>query len=149
MLLRNGTAYWTTASTNITAVYLTGDFVGSLRSKERQEVLQTLGTLPNLRELHLEEGLLMIADVATMLLKAKSIITFSMRHMVLQGHPEDFDACEVALKHHGTLKDFRIMDCTPALEEISLDKLEIAAKNTTCAAPMDGLKPKATNAKTA
>jgi hypothetical protein len=54
--------------------------------------------------------------------------------MALQGVEEHFAACEMALYAHMVLKEFEIVDCDAAVEDILLDSLEMAGKKVSAMA---------------
>jgi hypothetical protein len=104
------------------------DFLGCLRNDVRSKLMNSLGRISSLQEAHLEDALLMVSDVADLLVQAEGLKVLTLKNIVLQGVKEQFDACEMALYQHGSVKEFRMDKCTPALEEISLERMELAGK---------------------
>jgi hypothetical protein len=72
--------------------------------------------------------LLQVSDITDLILNVKGLRVLSLKTIVMQGVSEHFDACETALYQHGSLKSFDIEECTPALKDISLEKLDNAGK---------------------
>jgi hypothetical protein len=112
----------------ILSVTFHNDFLGCLRNDARSELMNSLGRISSLQEARLEDALLMVSDVAKLLVQAKGLKVLSLKNVVLQGVKEHFDACEMALFQHGSVKEFRMDSCIPAMEEISMESLELAGK---------------------
>lgn len=116
------------ANTSITSVHLEQDFIGDLRNDAREDLLQSLGKVKNLRDLTLSDCLLQITGITKMVQKAASLRSLHLKNLVLQGVESDFDACEKTLYQHPSIKEFEIEDCTPAISDISIDKLTKAGQ---------------------
>jgi hypothetical protein len=103
-------------------------FLGCLRNDARSKLMKSPGRISSPQEDHLEDALLMVPYVAELRVQANTVLTL-LKKIVLQGVKEHFDACEIALYQHGSVKEYR-MDCCilPALEDISLESLELAGK---------------------
>lgn len=116
------------ANTSLESVKLTKDFIGDLRHDTRHKLLISLGKVPTLKEVYLGDGLLLVKDINTMVSDAKSLRSLTLENLVLQGVSEHFDAFETTLYGHPSLKEFEIVECTPASDEASLEKLDRAGK---------------------
>ena len=135
-------------NTSIESIKLEQDFIGDLRNDARSKLLYSLGQVKNLKEVTLGDGLLQINDVTKMIQNAKSLRALHLRDMVLQGIESDFDACESALYQHGSMKEFEMVDCSPAISSVSIDKLTKAGqKFTTGGGPLG--EPATLNSKAA
>jgi hypothetical protein len=113
---------------SIETVKLNEDFIGDLRQDTRAELLQALGSIPTIKEVYLADGLLMINGITNMVSNAKSLKTLSLKDIVLQGTSDHFTACEAALYQHPCLKEFELVDCVPAMKDVSLGSLEKAGQ---------------------
>jgi hypothetical protein len=136
---------------SIGTVRLTDDFIGDLRHDTRHELLEALGQIPTLEEVYLADGLLMISDITAMISNAKTLRALTLKKLVLQGVEEHFSAAEAALFQHPSLKEFEVVDCTPALKEASLDNLiKAGQKFSSGGTPISGEPlPNAQSAKSA
>jgi hypothetical protein len=114
------------------------DFLGCLRNDARSELLQSLGQVSSLQQVHLADACLLVSDIALLLMQAKSLRVLKMNKLVLQGVEKDFDAFEMALLQHGCLKEFEMELCIAAVKTITLDKLEQAGKKHVSAATATG-----------
>jgi hypothetical protein len=108
-------------NSSIVSVDFLDDFLGCVRNDARSELIQALCHIPCLQEVHLEDGLIMVADITSLLCESKRLTGFTLERIVLQGVQEDFDAAEMALHQNSSLKDFSIKESRAAVEEISLD----------------------------
>ncbi len=125
-------------------------FLGCLRNDARSNLVDSLGRISSLQEAHLEDALLMVSDVADLLVQAECLKVLTLKNIVLQGVKEQFDACEMALYQHGSVKEFRMDKCTPALEEISLERMELAGKKQgACPTTIQTAQQQSKGAKTA
>jgi Ran GTPase-activating protein (RanGAP) involved in mRNA processing and transport len=115
------------SNTSLDTIHLDKDFIGDLRNDSREMLLKSLGKNKNLKELTLEDGLLQIGHVTTMVQAAKSLRTLRMKNLILQGVESDFDACESALYQHPCIKEFEVIDCSPAVDHVSIEKLTNAS----------------------
>jgi len=115
-------------NSSIVAVEFLDDFMGCVRNDSRSELLQALVQIPCLQELCVEDGLIQIADIAKVLCGLPGLKALTLRKIVLQGIEEDFNACEMALHQHCSLKEFVLEGCQPAVPGISIDTLELAGK---------------------
>jgi hypothetical protein len=136
-------------NTSIVSVRFDADFLGCLRNDARSKLAKAIGKIPSLQEVHLEDALLMVMDIADMLEQAKSLRVLKLNNLVLQGVSEHFDACETALYQHGCLKEFAMDDCIPAMKEISLEKLHQAGRKQVSATPIGSPVHMAKSARTA
>jgi hypothetical protein len=136
---------------SIETVRLTEDFIGDLRHDTRIGLLEALGRIPTLKEVYLADGLLMIASITTLITSSKTLRALTLKHLTLQGVEEHFSAAESALYQHPSLKEFELIDCSPAVREISLDKLSKAGQKFSAGGtPIEGeLSPNAKSAKSA
>ena len=113
---------------SIETVKLTGDFIGDLRHDARHELLTSLGKITTLKEAYLGDGLVMLTDIQKMVTGAKNLRTFTMDNLVLQGVSDHFDAFEATLYAHPSIKEFEMIECTPASQDCSLEQLDRAGK---------------------
>jgi hypothetical protein len=115
-------------NTSVETIQFQGEYLGCVRSDARSELVQMVSKLPNLNEVHMNNSLVLISDITKMLSCAKALRVLKINGVVLQGVAMDFAACEIALYQHILLKEFEMLDCTPAVREISLESLEMAGK---------------------
>jgi Ran GTPase-activating protein (RanGAP) involved in mRNA processing and transport len=136
---------------SIETVKLNEDFIGDLRQDTRIELLQALGSVPTLKEVHLADGLLMITGITKMVTDAKSLKVLSLKDVVLQGTSEHFTAAEAALYQHPCLKEFELIDCVSAMKDVSLGALEKAGQKFSTGGGATSIEPvhNAQSAKTA
>ena len=116
------------SNTSLETVHLEKDFMGDLRSEARENLLKSLGKMKQLKELTLADGLLQIGHVSQMVQSLTSLRTLRLKNLVLQGIDADFDSCEAALYQHPGIKEFELENCSPALEHISIDRLNAASQ---------------------
>jgi hypothetical protein len=134
----------------ILSVSFYNHFLGCLRNDARSKLMNSLGRISSLQELHLEDALLMVSDITELLVQAKGLKVLTLKNIVLQGVKENFDACEMALYQHGSVKEFRMDNCTPALAAISLERLELAGKKQgACPTTIQTAQQQSKGAKTA
>jgi hypothetical protein len=136
-------------NTSITSVRFDADFLGCLRSDARSKLVEAIGKIPLLQEVHLEDALLTVIAITNMILQAKSLRVLTLNNVVLQGLSEHFDACATALYQHVCLKEFGVEDCIPAVKDISLEKLHLAGNRQFSAASIGSVVHKARGARTA
>jgi hypothetical protein len=110
------------------SIHFENEFLGCIRNDARSELLQSLGQVSSLQQVHFAGACMLVSDITLLLLQTKSLRVLKMNKLVLQGIAEDFVACEMALLQHGCLKEFEMEQCVPAVKEVSLDKLEKAGK---------------------
>ena len=110
-------------NTSIKCVEFRDDFLGCVRNDSRTELLQALCKIPCLREVHLEDGLIMVEVLVDLISKCDDLQILTLNRIVLQGVQEDFDKTEMALHQNHSLKEFTIKDCCAAIEGISLSNL--------------------------
>jgi Ran GTPase-activating protein (RanGAP) involved in mRNA processing and transport len=115
-------------NTSLDTIHLEKDFIGDLRSEARENLLKSLGSMKHLKELTLADGLLQISHVTKMVQSVPSLRTLRLKNLVLQGIESDFDACEAALYQHPGIKEFEMENCGPALDHISINRLNIASQ---------------------
>lgn len=128
-------------NTSIETITLQKDFIGDLRNDDRSKLLFAIGQVKNLTEVTLGDGLLQINDITKMIKNAKSLRALHLRDLILQGIEEEFDACEAALYQHGCIKEFEMNECSPAIPDISVEKLSRAGqKFTTAGGPLGEAK---------
>lgn len=120
-------------NSSLLTVEMVDDFLGCVRNDARSELIRALGCIPCLREVRFEQGLLLIADIAELLCDVKGLEVLIINDIVLQGEEEHFNAVEMALHQHPSIKEFSLAGCHAAIENISLETLEIAGKEQTCA----------------
>lgn len=116
-------------NSSIVTVEFLGDFLGCVRNDARSELLRALFNIKCLQEVRLEDGLVMIADIAGLISEAKGLKVLTVTRIVLQGVQADFDATEVALHQHNSLKEFTMTDCQPALADLSMDNLRLPVRD--------------------
>jgi hypothetical protein len=121
-------------NTSIESIHFEGEYLGCLRGDARSELIEMIGKLPNLHEVHMGQSLLEISGATKMLMRAKKLRVLKLKSMVLQGVEEDFTACETALYAHMVLKEFEMVDCDAAVDTVSLDSLEMAGKKVSAMA---------------
>jgi len=123
-------------SSSLETIHFEGEYLGCLRTGDaRSKLLQTIGKLPKLREVHINHSLVHVSDITNMLRNniiieslsssssSASLRTLKLNDLILQGGAEDFAACERAVQLHPTLQVFDVSACTPARLEISLVSL--------------------------
>jgi hypothetical protein len=120
-------------NSSILTVHMVDDFLGCVRNDARTELISALGKVTCLQEVRLEEGLLQIVDIAELLLEVSGLKVLTMKNIVFQGTEEDFRAAELTLKQHPSIKEFSLDGCETAVEEISLETLDIAGREQACA----------------
>jgi hypothetical protein len=123
------------------SIHFEDHFLGCLRNDSRSELLQSLGQVSSLQEVHLAGACMLVSDATLLLLQAKSLRVLTINKLVLQGVDKDFDAFEMALLQHGCLKEFEMEQCVPAVKGVSLDKLEKAGKKLVSATASGGAPP--------
>ena len=69
-----------------------------------------------------------------MVLGAPKLRILKLISMTLQGVEEDLQACKTALYAHPSLKQFDLVDCTAAVQTLSVNSLELAGKKVSAAA---------------
>ena len=125
-------------NTSIETIHFDGEYLGCLRGDARSELIEMIGQLPNLHEVHMGHSCLHITGITQMLLGAKTLRVLKLDDMVLQGIEEDFQACETALYAHMSLKEFDLVDCNAAVEGVSVESLELAGKKVSAKAKGKG-----------
>jgi hypothetical protein len=115
-------------NTTIELIFFDGEFFGCLRGDKRRDLLEVLGKIPSLQEVHMNNSLLMVSDCTDMITKAKRLRVLKLHALTLQGVQDDISACALAVCQHAYLKDFELQDCSPAVDSVSLEKLEMAGK---------------------
>jgi hypothetical protein len=120
-------------TSSITSIEMSDEFLGCVRNDDRSELLRSLGCITTLQHVHLEEGLLLIRDIAELLLEDKTLKSLILKDLVLQGVESDFDAVELALHSHPSIKEFTMDGCRAAVEGIQLNKIELAGQKSSCA----------------
>jgi hypothetical protein len=115
-------------STSLESVRLDGGFLMSFRNEERVELLEAIGGLVNICEVHLADALLTVEGITKLLLKAKTLKSFKLQNLVLQGVQEHFDACEGAFHKQTSLKEFEMINCTTAVADIDLEVMQKAGE---------------------
>jgi hypothetical protein len=123
------------------SIHFENEFLGCLRNDARSELLQSLGQVSSLQQVHMAGACVLVSDIALLLMQAKSLRVLKMNKLVLQGVAKDFDAFEMALLQHGCLKEFEMEQCVPAVKGVSLDKLEKAGKKLVSATASGGAPP--------
>ena len=113
-------------NSSLETIKLENDFIGDLRNTERTQLLEALAKVRNLQELYLADGLFMVNDLTKFAMSHKRIRKLTLKDILFQGVEEHFNACELALYGHGSLKEFKMEDCTSAVDGISLEKLQVA-----------------------
>ena len=134
-------------NTSIESIKFQEDFIGDLRNDNRAQLLYAMGQVKNLKEVTIADGLLQVNDVTTMIQNATSLRVLRLRSLVLQGVQSDFDGCESSLYQHPCLKEFEMDGCSPAIAEISIEKLTNAGKKVSAGQPLTN--PATMNTKTA
>lgn len=119
-------------NTSISAVHLEDDFLACLRADVRSDLILAIAKLPALRVVHLGDTLLVAHALTDLLVNAKTITTFHLSNVCLQGAPEYFEALETVLQHHATLKEFEMIGCMASNQDVDLDKLKEAAERSSC-----------------
>jgi ribosomal protein L12E/L44/L45/RPP1/RPP2 len=110
------------------SIHFEDHFLGCLRNDSRSELLQSLGQVSSLQEVHLAGACMLVSDATLLLLQAKSLRVLTINKLVLQGVDKDFDA-------------FEMEQCVPAVKGVSLDKLEKAGKKLVSATASGGAPP--------
>ena len=123
-------------NTSIESIHFNGEYLGCLRSGTRTELIELIGGLPNLVEVHMSKSLLMASALTAMIAKAKQLRVLKLTEICIQGENEDISATELALLAHPSLKEFEMEGCmASAFQEVSLDKLEKAGSKQTTVVP--------------
>lgn len=115
-------------NTSLLTVELLDEFLGCLRNDARSELLRALTFIPCLQEVRLQDGLVAISDITDLLCKVKGLKVLTLKNIILQGIASDFDATEMALHQHCSIKEFSLQDCRPAVSGISMDTLVLPGK---------------------
>ena len=118
-------------NTSIESIRFEGEFLGCVRSEPRKTLIETIGKLPNLHEVHMNESLLDISAMTKMIISAKNLRILKLNAIVFQGAKEGIPDCVVALHAHMSMKEFEMKDCLATDSSISLQPLELAAKKVT------------------
>ena len=116
------------SSTSITSISLKKDFLGALFGRDRIAILQAVGAMPNIQEIELGDAGVMVDAIAVLAKSARSLRKLTLHNLILQGIQQDFDILEAALHAHGSLKEFEMSDCLPAIPDIDIDKINLAGK---------------------
>lgn len=117
-------------NTSILTVEFLDDFLGCLRNDARSELLHALANIPCLQEVRLEDGLILISDIADLICAVKGLKVLTMKNIIFQGIGQDFEATEMALHQHCSLKEFSLDNCRPAVSGISTDTLVLPGKGS-------------------
>jgi hypothetical protein len=126
---------------SIVSIRFEGDFLGMIRNDSRRELLEAIGLIPTLKQVHLGDALLLVPGIAKMLCQAHSLRELSLDNVVLQGSEDDFSTLEAALHAHPSLKIFKMDKCIPAHRDISLENLtKSAAKLSIISSPLPNQK---------
>jgi hypothetical protein len=129
-------------NTSIESIRFNGEFLGCLRGDTRCELIELIGGIPTLQEVHMSHSLLMVKVLTNMISKAKQLRVLKMANIVFQGVAEDISACELALVTHSCLKEFGMKECSAAaVGDISLEKLEKAGKKLSMVTTSGGSSP--------
>jgi hypothetical protein len=114
-------------NSSVQSIALHGEFLSGLLTRERVELLEALGDLPNLQEVFLG-GSCMDVTVMTQLLRLHhaNLRKLHLFGLVLQGVQEEFDELERAIREHPDLKDFEMAKCTTANASVDIKRLESA-----------------------
>jgi hypothetical protein len=88
-------------------------------------MMNSLGIISSLQEAHLEDALVMVSDITELLVQSKGLKVLTLKNIVLQGVKEHFNAYKVALYHGSGINKFSMVSCISALEELSLESLEL------------------------
>ncbi len=112
-------------NSSILTVEFLDDFLGCLRSDARSQLLHSLICVPCLQEIRLDDGLIVVSDIADLLRDVKGLKVLVLKNIILQGIEKDFAATEMALHQHCSLKELRVENCRPAVEGISIDALSL------------------------
>ncbi len=115
-------------NTSLLTVEFADEFLGCLRSDARSELLGAMTKLQSLQELRIEGGLVMIVDVAEVLCEIQGLKVLTLDNVVLQGVEQDFNAMELTLHQHRSLKEFSIERCHPAVSGITTANLQLAGQ---------------------
>ena len=115
-------------NTSIEKVTFDG-YLGCVRGDQRRELVELIGCLPKLDEVHISQTLLVATALTKMITKARSLRILKLTKVVFQGVDEEISSCELALMAHNSLKEFEMSECSAAAaKEIAIEKLEKAGK---------------------
>lgn len=132
------------SNTSITSISLKKDFLGALFGKDRISILTAVGSLKNIQEVELGDAGVMVEGIVSLTKSAKTLRKLTLQNLILQGVQKDFDGLEAVLHAHPALKEFEMNDCTPAVGDIDIGKVENAGKsiqnNTTIDNPSKAAK---------
>ena len=129
-------------NTSLLTIEFADEFLGCLRSDARSELLGALTKLQSLQELRIEGGLVMIVDIAEVACEVQGLKVLTLDNVVLQGIENDFNAMELTLHQHRSLKEFSIERCHPAVHGISTASLQLAGQKQ----PLGALRTSSPNA---
>ena len=115
-------------NSSILTIEFVDEFLGCLRNDARSDVIRALTFIPCLQEVRLEDALVAIPDITDLLVKVKGLKVLTLKNILLQGIKSDFDATEMALHQHCSIKEFSLQDCRPAVSGISMDTLVLPGK---------------------
>jgi len=134
-------------NTSIQSVEFYGDFIGCLRGRERTEIVEAVGKLPNLRSVTLADSCLMVKSAISLLESAKSLKEFTMKRIVMQGLQVDFDNLESAIYMHPALNSYTMKECIAANRNVDMAPLEKLARSSAPTAPLPGGFPERATAR--
>lgn len=115
-------------NTSLLTVEFVDEFLGCLRGDARSELVSALTKIQCLQELRIQGGLVMIVDIAEVLCEIQGLKVLTIENVVLQGVEDDFNAMELTLHQHRSLKEFHLENCHPAVEGISTESLQLAGQ---------------------
>ncbi|KAL3917589.1 MAG: hypothetical protein SGILL_004643, partial [Bacillariaceae sp.] len=108
-------------NTSIEKVIFDKDFLACSVGNQRRDIVSTLGKLPNVKSVVLEDSLLNIGICVTNLTKSsKTLEELVMENCLLQGTPEHFELLKSAISDNPNFKTLRIQNCTAPNENVNL-----------------------------
>lgn len=113
---------------SIRSIRFEGDFLDCLHPESRSELIQTISYLPSLVKFDLGDTPIMVSDLCHLITRSRSLRSLTLHDLVLQGDPEDFNALELGLSHHPSIKEVEMNECAPATIGVDLVHLKMAGK---------------------
>lgn len=109
------------ANTSIKKVIFDKHFLACTTTRDRADIVSSVGQLPNVESVILADSLLRVGVcVANLVRDAKSLKELSMEKCLLQGIPKDFEIFEKALNENKTIVALHIHECTAPNESVDL-----------------------------
>jgi len=99
----------------IEVVRLDKKFLNSVTSTEEKVLLlENIGKLPSLKEVHLSNGTLPAKGLRAMLTEARGLKVFHIDRVTIEGGEKDFSLLEIAFEGHSCLQEFSMIEFSTA-----------------------------------